>query len=136
MAVIVSALAMPRPGGWGQAPGLFPLICGSALLVMAAILATSVWRRSPREEAAPDEFDTEEMSGLHLARILIVAGSVAAYALILIPLLSFFLATLVYLAATLWYFWRGWWVWIILISLATTIFLTQTFERFFSVMLP
>ena len=132
--VIVSALRMPRPDGWGEAPGLFPLICGVGLLAMAAILAVAAWRRPAVEEEATADGTPSEP--LEPGRTLLVGGSVLVYALVLIPLLGYTLATFVYLFAVIWYFWRGKLLWTLLISLGATIFLSQTFQRAFSIILP
>jgi hypothetical protein len=132
--VIVSAIRMPRPEGWSEAPGLFPLICGVGLLGMAVILALAAWRRAAVEEETTD--DSTQSEPLELGRILLVGGSVVVYVLVLIPLLSYTLATFVYLFAVIWYFWRGKLPWVIVISLGATIFLSQTFQHAFSIILP
>jgi len=136
-AVIVSAIRMPRPEGWSEAPGLFPLICGVGLLGMAAILAAAAWREPAIEEATKaDSTQSEEPEQVNIGRTLLVGGSVVVYALVLIPLLSYTLATFIYLFAVIWYFWRGKLLWILVISLGATIFLSETFQRAFSIMLP
>jgi len=135
--VIVSAVQMPRPEGWSEAPGLFPLICGVGLLVMAGILALAAWRRSAiEEEAAAGSTPSEQPEPMELGRTLLVGGSVVVYALVLIPLLGYTFATFVYLCPVIFYFWRGKLLWVILISLGTTVFLSQTFEHAFSIILP
>lgn len=137
IAVIVSAVRMPRPEGWSEAPGLFPLICGAGLLIMAAILAVSARRRPDiEEETTTGNLQSEQSERLVLGRTLLVVGSVLVYALILIPLLGYTIATFVYLLAVIWYFWRGKLQWVLVISLGATLFLSQTFERMFSIMLP
>lgn len=133
-AVIISAIRMPRSEGWSDAPGLFPLICGVGLLGMSAILALGAWRR-PAVEEQPSA-DSTEADEPEWGRTLLVGGSVIVYALVLIPLLSYTLATFVYLVAVIWYFWRGNLLWIIAISLGATVFLSQTFKHAFSIMLP
>lgn len=134
--VIVSAIRMPRPEGWDEAPGLFPLICGFGLLTMAAILAVAAWRRPAVEDTTADSTGSEEPDEFNLGRTLLVGGSVLLYTLVLIPLLSYTLATFVYLVAVIWYFWRGKLLWILVISLGATVFLSQTFQRAFSIILP
>jgi hypothetical protein len=137
IAVIVSAVRMPHPEGWREAPGLFPLICGVGLLVMAAILALAAWRRPAIEaETADGGALSEQAEPLELGRTLLVGGSVVVYALVLIPLMGYTLATLVYLCSVIWYFWRGRLVWVIMISLGATAFLSQTFKHAFSIILP
>ena len=135
--VIVSAIRMPRPEGWSEAPGLFPLICGVGLLGMAAILALAAWRAPAIEVATKsDSAQSEEPEQVHIGRTLLVGASVVLYALILIPLLSYTLATVIYLFAVIWYFWRGKLLWIVVISVGAALFLSETFQRAFSVMLP
>jgi hypothetical protein len=134
--VIASAIRMPRPGGWAEAPGLFPLVCGAALLGMAVFLVvTTLAGRHPdagRESAEGDgDPGTPE-----LRRTLLVVGSVLVYALVLIPLLHYTVATVVYLVAVIWYFWRGNLVWILAIALSGALFLSQTFEHMFAIILP
>ena len=132
--VIVSAIRMPRPEGWSEAPGLFPLICGTGLLIMATILALVAWRRPVIEEEVAAGATPSEP--LELGRILLVGASVVVYALVLIPLLGYTLATLIYLCAAIWYFWQGKLLWVIVISLSATVFLSQTFRHVFSIILP
>lgn len=134
IAVIVGAVRMPRPEGWSEAPGLFPLICGVGLLFMAAILAVAAWRRPVLDGGTTA--DSTESDPPEIGRTLLVGGSVVVYALVLIPLLSYTLATFVYLFAVIWYFWRGKLQWIAVISLGATIFLSQTFQHAFSIILP
>ncbi len=137
VAVIVSAIRMPRPEGWSEAPGLFPLICGLGLLAMAVILALSARRGPAIEEATKaDGTESEEPEQVNIGRTLLVGASVVLYALVLIPLLSYTLATIVYLVAVIWYFWRGKLVWIGVISVGAAIFLSETFQRAFSIILP
>lgn len=138
IAVITSAVRMPRPEeGWSEAPGLFPLICGVGLLLMAAILALSVWRRrAVEEEAAGGGTPPEEPEPVELGRTLLVGGSILVYTLGLIPLLGYTLATFVYLCSVILYFWQGKLQWVILISLGATVFLSQTFKHAFSIILP
>lgn len=137
VAVIVSAIRMPRPEGWSEAPGLFPLICGVGLLVMAGILALAAWRRPAIEhqEAARGN-SSGQPEPLELGRTLLVGGSVVVYALVLIPLLGYTLATFVYLCPVIFHFWRGKLLWVIVISLGATVFLSQTFQHAFSIILP
>lgn len=138
LAVIVSAIRMPRAEeGWSEAPGLFPLLCGLGLLAMSAILALAAWRKPAVEEATTaDSALSEEPEQVNIGRTLLVGGSVVVYALVLIPLLSYTLATVLYLFAIIWYFWRGKLHWIVVISVGAAVFLSETFQRAFSIILP
>ena len=137
LAVIVSAIRMPRPEGWSEAPGLFPLICGLGLLGMAAVLALAAWRAPAIEKATKaDSAQSDEAEPVDIGRTLLVGASVVLYALVLFPLMSYAIATFIYLFAVIWYFWRGKLLWIVVISLGATVFLSETFQRAFSVVLP
>jgi hypothetical protein len=134
-AVVVSA-RMPRPEGWSQAPGLFPLVCGLALLGMGLFLTLStIARRRPSSRPVPAASEGDPESP-ELRRILLVVGSVVVYVLVLIPLLHYTVGTFVYLVAVIWYFWRGNLLAILAIALAGALFLSQTFEHAFAIILP
>lgn len=135
--VIVAAFLMPRAEGWSQSPGLFPLISGVGLLAMAAILAFAAWRgRTIVEAPATDSGQPAEEEPVDIGRTLLVAASILVYALVLVPLLGYRIATLVYLLAAIWYFWRGNLLVIAAISIGATVFLSETFQRAFSIILP
>ena len=137
VAVIISAIRMPRPEGWGEAPGLFPLICGVGLLAMAAVLALTTWRGGAAGDGTADgEVRSEQSEPLELGRVLLVGASVIVYVLVLIPLLGYTLSTLVFLTGVIWYFWQGHLAWVVVISLGATLFLSQTFQHMFSIVLP
>jgi ABC-type polysaccharide/polyol phosphate export permease len=135
-AVIVRSVQMPRPEGWGQAPGLFPLLCAVILFCMGlSLIVAAIKRRwmvaQATGKSAPGKEDSHE-----ILRTLIVIGGILIYALILIPLLHYSIATFIYLFATIWYFWRGKLHWIFIISVSGALFLSQTFKHFFNIILP
>jgi hypothetical protein len=133
---VIESIRMPRPEGWGQAPGLFPLVAGAVLFGMTVFLTvTAISRRHPAVRPAPAEGEPDAGSP-ELGRILLVVGSVLVYVFVLIPLLHYTVATVVYLVAVIWYFWRGNPLWILAISVAGALFLSQTFEHAFSIILP
>ena len=135
-AVILRSLRMPRPEGWGQAPGLFPLICGVILLFMGMSLTVSAIKRRGLEAQLSKEAASNGKDSLEIMRTLIVLGGILIYVLVLIPLLHYSIATFIYLFATIWYFWRGKPHWIFVISISGTLFLSQTFKHFFDIILP
>ena len=135
-AVILRSMQMPRPEGWGQAPGLFPLICGVLLLFMGLSLIVEAVKRRRVEAQITREADTGKKDLREIPRTLIVLGGILIYVLVLIPLLHYTIATFIYLFPTIWYFWRGKLIWILVISLSGTLFLSQTFKHFFDILLP
>lgn len=135
-AVILRSMQMPRPEGWGQAPGLFPLICGVLLLFMGLSLFVEAVKRRRMEAQITREADTGKKDLREIPRTLIVLGGILIYVLVLIPLFHYTIATFIYLFPTIWYFWRGKLIWILAISLSGTLFLSQTFKHFFDIILP
>jgi hypothetical protein len=136
---IISSLFMPRPGGWATAPGLFPLIIGIVLLGMSlGLLSMSI-----RDGISPLPFlpfGSRAVKGddnrIFLKRIFVAIGGILVYCLVLIPLIHFTAATIIYLAGTLWYFWRGKLYIILIISVLASLFLAATFSRIFQIILP
>jgi hypothetical protein len=87
------ALGMPRPDGWASAPGLFPLMIGGGLVIMAVGLwfegSTARRRRAGNTAlaAARDaEADPQPLSRAASLRTLAITAAIAAY----IVSLSFF----------------------------------------------
>lgn len=135
--VIITSIRMPRPEGWGEAPGLFPLVCAVALLGMGMLLTIKAIGRRQRPRVRQEPADREgEPESPELGRTLLVLGSVLVYVFVLIPLLHYAVATFVYLFAVIWYFWRGPLPWILAISVSGAVFLSQTFRHMFAIILP
>jgi hypothetical protein len=135
LAIIVISVKMPRPAGWGQAAGLFPLVCGLALLCMGLILLIkALIKANLGSLIQKSKFKLTDLS--QTKRMVIVIGSIFIYASVLIPLFHYMAATLIYLLFTIWYFWRGKAHWILLISIGGTAFLSLTFKYFFDIILP
>jgi hypothetical protein len=135
LGVVALSLQMPRPSGWLSAPGLFPIFAAVVLLGLSLGLLVSGVRRAERVPAAAHPAARAEQA-LFAKRAAIVAAGVLLYVFLLIPLLHFRAATFVYLVGTLWYFWRGAWHKVVLISLAATLFLSEMFTWFFQILLP
>ena len=135
-AVIFRSLQMPRPEGWGQAPGLFPLLCGMILIFMGLSLTVTATKRRRKNPKGEGDLSRSIDGSNEIARTMIVIGGILIYVLILIPLIHYTASTFIYLAFTIWYFWRGKLHWIIIISIAGTLFLSQTFKHFFDIILP
>ena len=132
---IISSLSMPRPGGWATAPGLFPLIVGIVLLGMGIGLLSMVIR-SRRFSLSLFSSKIGDGDRVLLIRIFVAIVGILLYALVLMPLVHFTIATIVYLIGTLWYFWRGKLYKILIISVLVSLFLAETFSRIFQIILP
>jgi hypothetical protein len=135
-AVIFRSLQMPRPEGWGQAPGLFPLLCGVILIFMGMSLTVTAIRKRKENAQRQEESNRNTKGSDEIARTLVVLGGILIYVFILIPLIHYTASTFFYLVFTIWYFWRGKPYWVIIISIAGTLFLSQTFKHFFDIILP
>lgn len=135
-AVIFRSMQMPRPEGWGEAPGLFPLLCGVILLFMGLSLTVTAIKRRRLEAHVTEAAASGKEESLEILRTLIVLGGVLIYVFALIPLLHYSIATFIYLLATIWYFWRGKLLWVVVISISGALFLSQTFKNFFDIILP
>jgi hypothetical protein len=135
LAIIIISIKMPRPAGWGQAPGLFPLVCGLALLCMGLILFLKAFKKVTLNSLIQNS-KTQATNLFQAKRMFIVIGGIFFYVSVLIPLLHYMAATLIYLLFTVWYFWRGKVYWILLISIGGTTFLSLTFKYFFEIILP
>jgi len=134
--VILRSIQMPRPEGWGEAPGLFPLLCGVILLFMGLSLTLSAVKRRRTEPQTAGQTTGSRKDPHEILRTSIVIGGILVYVLVLIPLLHYTIATFIYLMGTIWYFWRGKLLWILVISISGSLFLSQTFKHFFDILLP
>jgi hypothetical protein len=137
LTVIVLSYRMPRPGGWLSAPGIFPLV--SALILLGLSLGLLLWRIRTRGRVSmvPAAPPADRAEGrVHARRMLVAVAGILAYVFLLIPIVHFRVATFIYLVGTLRYFWDGALYKILLISLITTLLLSEMFVRFFQIMLP
>jgi hypothetical protein len=91
------ALGMPRPDDWASAPGLFPLLIGGGLVVMALglLFEASRGRRRPPPGAvlvAGAEADPEPLSGAAIRRTVAITIAITLY-VIALSFLPFEIAT-------------------------------------------
>ena len=135
--VIVISLRMPRPSGWLSAPGIFPLFSASILLGLGlGLFFWTIFKRGPRPTSKTTEPTSAIERRIFAKRMLVAVIGILIYVFLLIPTVHFTIATFIYLLGTLWYFWKGKAYKIVLISLITTLFLSEMFKRFFQVILP
>jgi len=135
------SLKMPRPEGWITAPGLFPLFLSVSTFFMALSLFASSLRNEGLSQLIAklrgfsiNQFTSERVKAKRTLWIII---SIAFYIFVLIERIPFELATFIYLAPTLYVFWReGGWLKIILISIAVPLFMCNIFRVFFGTFMP
>jgi len=134
--VIFLSLRMPRPAGWLSAPGIFPLFSALILLGLSlGLFLSTIGKRKHRSLPSAAEPPSAEKR-LFIKRTVVVVIGILAYVFVLIPLVHFTIATFIYLVGTLWYFWRGKVYRIVLISLITSLLLSEMFKQFFQIILP
>ena len=77
--LVLKGLSMPHPRGWSSSPGLFPIIIGGGLVLLALLLLAE--RR--RLRARPAEAKTFPQAPINVKIIGAVCGSLALYILAL-----------------------------------------------------
>lgn len=93
------ALGMPRPEGWASAPGLFPLLIGGGLVIMAVALwfeGRTVRRRRGGDTISSSSLDAESdpkpLSRAATIRTLAITAAIALY-VVSLSFLAFEIAT-------------------------------------------
>ncbi len=142
LSVLISlwSLKMPKPGGWGSGPGLMPLLLGISLFCMAlGLFLSSLRRHGPsrfsigmRRLLSKDGFKEGKAK-----RSLWIMFLSALYLFGMIGRMPFEAASFVYLACTLFLFWRkGGWPKILLVSALLPLALGFLFRVMFVMILP
>ncbi|MDZ5696618.1 tripartite tricarboxylate transporter TctB family protein [Chelativorans sp. M5D2P16] len=146
----VEAFGFRAPGDWKTAPGLVPAAAGITLMIMAAGLAVTAWRRRGQAPAAAGAQEDED-SISEVGRTSLLVGIIFLYLLAMnalsfgiqgyvaghyVTVGSFEIATVVCLSVLMKLFWNGR-LWIIaVVALGWTAFLSLTFRNIFEIPLP
>ncbi len=140
LGVVLWSFKMPKPGGWPSAPGLLPIFLGVLIFFMSlgmlissirnggASLWVSGWKSFSLRQST---------SSIKAQRIFWITFSIAIYIFGMLGRMPFELASFIYLSFNLYFFWRkgGWWK-IILISILIPIVMGVVFKGLFAVLLP
>lgn len=124
--------AMPHPRGWSSSPGLFPIIIGVVLVILALLLL--VERHQLRKAAAPAAPD-EGQDGQSFKLIWLVPGSLAIYILAL-GYLPYEPPTFVFLALAMWAFGNRSIFTILFASLGFTLLISVIFTQVLGTLIP
>ncbi|GEO16710.1 tripartite tricarboxylate transporter TctB family protein [Microvirga aerophila] len=140
---------MPRPTGWSSAPGLFPVIIGAGLVLMAIallierqrILRLEAQKRlEPKHEtlleAKMEEILAEPpMTRTAILRVIAITAVIGLYILAL-KFLQFEVATFAFLAMCMFAFGERSIIKILVISVLVTIGISMAFVYFLETLLP
>ena len=132
--VLYSSWSWPRFGVLASAPGLFPFLIAASLLVMAVfLLIHGVKEKGHHHLLARLK---ESWSGEDTRPTLLVLSLVLVYIIALLNLVPFEIATLIYIAASLFISWRRK-IWLALAIAGGIITLySVSFKYFFKILLP
>ncbi len=134
LVVIYVGWKWPRFGNLAHAPALFPLMIAGSLLIMAVFLLLNGIRMKGYVNLAA-RF-RQSMAGEDTRPTLLTLLLVFLYMVVLINLVPFEIATFIYIAASLYLFWkRKSWL-IILLAGAVVAFYSVIFQYFFKILLP
>ena len=108
--ICYASWSWPRTEGIASAPGLFPFLIAFSLFFMAlALLINGVRLKGHRQLAAASTAshikEAWERKNLKLA--VLVFATVMTYLVVILNLLSFEIGTFLYMAGSLYLFWRG-----------------------------
>jgi hypothetical protein len=138
--VVLRSIQMPRPGGWSSAPGLIPFFLATCTFFMGLGLLVSSIRNKGISQLARKwkAFSpTQSISDTKVRRSLLIILFTAFYFFVLLGRIPFEFASFIYLASTLYIFWRkAGWLKIILVSALLPFFLSALFRVVFIVFMP
>jgi len=138
--IIFGSLKMPKPAGWGSAPGLIPLFLSVSTLFMSLGLLVSSIKNHGLSQLAQKcrGFSLSQyLSGTETKRSVLIILLTGFYLLILLDRVPFELAGFIYLASTFYVFWRkGGWRKIILISFIVPFSAGGIFRVIFQTIVP
>lgn len=140
---------MPRPSGWNSSPGLFPVIIGAGLVIMAIALLIERHHLMKREaqaiiepkhesllEAKIEETLAEPpMDRAAIIRVVIITGIIGSYILIL-RILPFEVATALFLIVCMYAFGERNFLKIVSISVGVTAAIAFAFVYFLETLVP
>lgn len=138
--VALWSLHMPRPGGWSSAPGLVPLFLSICTFFMGLGLLISSLRNKGISQLVTKYrafSPSQSIIDTKVKRSLWIILLTAFYFFVLLGRIPFEFASFIYLASTLYIFWRkGGWLKIILISALLPFVMSGLFRVVFIVFMP
>ena len=137
--VCCAAWSWPRQGGFASSAALFPIGIASTLFLMGlAIFIHSFRRKGYRQflQYFNAEHFLESWAHGNLKLVLSSLSAVLIYMILVLNLLPFEIGTFIYLAGTLFLFWRGKIFKILIISAAVVAFYSLSFKMLFKLVMP
>jgi hypothetical protein len=133
------AWSWPRQGGFASSAALFPFGIASTLFLMGLIIFIHSFRRKGYrlfvQFFSAQRFRNDWTHG-NLKLALSSLSAVLIYMIVVLNLLPFEIGTFIYLAGTLFLFWRGNIYKILIISAAVVAFYSLSFKMLFKLVLP
>ena len=128
------SLKLPRPEGWGSAPGLIPLFVSTSMFFMGlGLLISSIKNKGFSQVSTV----WRGVNRIKAKRFLWIILLTAFYIFVLLDRVIFELASFIYLASVFYVFWKkGGWVKIIFISILLPFFASGVFGIIFEVFMP
>ena len=148
MAILLMALSAvicyfawiwPRPEGLSSAPGLFPFLIASSLFFMAlGLLVNALRLKGYRQfiQILGKTYLREAWTQGNLKLVVLTLATVLTYMVVVLNLLSFETGTFLYMAGSLYLYWRGSIVKILLTSALMVAFYSLSFKVLFRLILP
>ncbi len=137
--ICYASWSWPRPEGIASAPGLFPFLIAFTLFFMAlALLINGLRRKGYRllVAAVTASRIREAWERGNLKLVVLAFATVMTYLVVILNLLPFEIGTFLYMAGSLYLFWRGKIYRILLISAGMVAFYTISFKVLFKLVLP
>jgi len=137
--IIYIAWSWPRPTGMVSAAALFPLLIASTLFLMAlTLLVTSLKHKGYLKlvHYLTIKYWREFLAGSSGKLFLLTFSTILVYMILLLNVLPFEAATLIYTAGSLYLFWKEKIYKILIISASVTAFYVISFRYFFKLVLP
>jgi hypothetical protein len=133
------AWSWPRSGGIASSAGLLPLLISATLFLMALIIfITSLKHKGYQRMINILKLSTsrKSLASVNAKLLFLTFSTILVYTIILLNLLPFEIATFLYVAGSLYLFWKEKIYKILIISIGITAFYSVTFKLLFKLALP
>ena len=137
--IVCIAWSWPRPTGIASAAGLVPLLIASTLFLMALTLFVTSFKRKGYQRFIhylTIDYWQNFLPSSEGKLLLLTLSTILVYMILLLNVLPFEAATLIYTAGSLYLFWKGKIFKILIISASVTAFYVVSFRYFFKLVLP
>ncbi|WP_018526757.1 tripartite tricarboxylate transporter TctB family protein [Alkalispirochaeta alkalica] len=131
------ALGMRVYGRLLDAPGIFPMVLSASIFVMALVIfVMSLKKGGARKAVHTLSRPLEVLRNQRLIRVSIIATMIVLYGFVLIPLLSYGIASFIFLSSLLWYLKAAKPLGIVVISASTALIIVFLFRSVLHIPLP